>query len=120
MIKFGRGVMVLTNRNDELMERNQESSSLMTTSGFENYLQELGLPYEGILASDQERQMMGLNLPFTVGKISPDLKKDAKYLSKFVASSALGLYDAALNYLWNEVVLSFKRKSEFIWSRFIF
>ncbi|UOQ91516.1 hypothetical protein MUO14_13075 [Halobacillus shinanisalinarum] len=31
-------------------------------------------------------------------------------LSKFVASSAIGLYDAALNYLWNEVVVSLREK----------
>ncbi|WP_454862277.1 hypothetical protein [Peribacillus frigoritolerans] len=100
----------MTKRNDEIIEINQSSNSLITTSGFEGYLSELGLPCEGILATDHEREVMSLNLPFTISKIPQDLKKDARYLSKFVASSAIGLYDAALNYLWNEVIVSLREK----------
>lgn len=100
----------MTERNDVIIERNQTSSSLLTTSGFESYLSELGLPFEGILASDQEREVMALNVPYTFNKIPHELKKDAKYLSKFIASSAIGLYDAALNYLWNEVIVSLREK----------
>jgi hypothetical protein len=51
---------------------------------------------------------MSINLPLTMGRISSEIKKDANYLSKFVASSGIGLFDAALNYLWNEVVLSLR------------
>jgi hypothetical protein len=87
---------------------NQSSHAIMTSSGFQSYLQELGLPFEGILVSDRERQVMSMNLPMIMGTIAPELKKDARYLSKFVASSAIGLYDAALNYLWNEVILSLR------------
>jgi hypothetical protein len=94
----------------EIVQGNQSSHSIMTSSGFQSYLQSLGLPFEGILVSDHEREVMSINLPMTVDRISPELKKDAKYLSKFVASSAIGLYDAALNYLWNEVVLSLREK----------
>jgi hypothetical protein len=38
------------------------------------------------------------------------LKKDARYLSKFIAGSAVGLFDASLNFVWNEVVLSLRKK----------
>lgn len=47
-------------------------------------------------------------LPQTIQELSPQTKRDAIYLSKFVASSAIGLYDSALNYLWNEVVVSLR------------
>lgn len=96
--------------NNQLMKQEGEVSSLITTTGFQNFLKELGLPYEAILVSDSEREVMALNLPHTMSKISEDHKKDAKYLSKFVASSAIGLYDASLNYLWNEVVLALREK----------
>lgn len=53
---------------------------------------------------------MRQNLPLTLQQLSESTKRDATYLSKFVASSAIGLYDAALNYLWNEVVLSLRNR----------
>lgn len=49
-------------------------------------------------------------LPQTIQNLSPETKRDATYLSKFVASSAIGLYDVALNYLWNEVIVSLRSK----------
>ncbi|MGX4670573.1 hypothetical protein JNUCC74_15525 [Cerasibacillus sp. JNUCC 74] len=79
-------------------------------NNFEFYLQDLGLPYEGIIASERERTTMRMILPQTIQELSPQTKRDAVYLSKFVASSAIGLYDAALNYLWNEVVVSLRTK----------
>ncbi|MFM9328008.1 hypothetical protein [Paenibacillus mesotrionivorans] len=89
---------------------NQSNPSIITSSGFQAYLKGLGLPSDGILVSDHERNVMAINLPMTLGQIPPELKKDARYLSKFVASSAIGLYDASLNYLWNEVILSLREK----------
>ncbi|WP_025677708.1 hypothetical protein [Paenibacillus massiliensis] len=97
-------------RNSEIVPSNQANQSITTSSGFQSYLKNLGLPIDGILASDHEREVMAINLPMTISRISPELKKDARYLSKFVASSAIGLYDAALNYLWNEVILSLREK----------
>lgn len=79
-------------------------------SNFELYLQDLGLPSEGIIASTKERDMMRMILPQTIQELSPQTKRDAVYLSKFVASSAIGLYDAALNYLWNEVIISLRTR----------
>lgn len=87
-----------------------ESSELIPFSNFELYLNELGLPHEGVIASESERNMMGMVLPRTIKGLSSETKRDAIYLSKFVASTAIGLYDAALNYLWNEVVVSLRAK----------
>ncbi|WP_369381542.1 hypothetical protein [Lysinibacillus fusiformis] len=92
----------------QLIEK--KSQSLVPFEQFESYLKNLGLPSEGIIASDRERNMMARVLPDTIENLNPDLKRDAVYLSKFVASAAIGLYDASLNYLWNEVVLSLREK----------
>ncbi|WP_147535651.1 hypothetical protein [Bacillus marasmi] len=100
----------MSNEKHELIEGNNESRSLMDLQNFEDYLKTLGLPHEGIIASNRERKIMGTNLPEAIQELSPQSKRDAIYLSKFVASSAIGLYDAALNYLWNEVVLSLRGK----------
>lgn len=87
-----------------------ENQSLVPFSNFELYLSKLGLPHEGIIASERERNLMRKILPETIQDLSAETKRDAIYLSKFVASSAIGLYDAALNYLWNEVVVSLRSK----------
>ncbi|PHD65691.1 hypothetical protein, partial [Bacillus toyonensis] len=100
----------MSNDKSELIETNKGSRSVMSLQNFENYLQELGLPHEGIIASDRERKLMHGNLPEAIHELSPQSKRNAVYLSKFVASSAIGLYNAALNYLWNEVVLSLRDK----------
>ena len=84
--------------------------NLSNTTSFESYLMEMGLPYENILASDYERSMLQASLPMLLKSMPGDLKKNATYLSKFVAASAIGLYDAALNYLWNEVIVSLREK----------
>lgn len=85
-------------------------NSITNTTSFQSYLMEMGLPYENILASDYERSMLQVSLPMVLQSIPDVLKKDSIYLSKFVAASAIGLYDAALNYLWNEVVVSLREK----------
>ncbi|WP_107951336.1 hypothetical protein [Lysinibacillus parviboronicapiens] len=94
----------------DLIESKSGTQTLVPFKNFESYLQELGLPHEGIIASDRERNLMSINLPQTIQDLSQQTKRDAVYLSKFVASSAIGLYDAALNYLWNEVVVSLRTK----------
>ncbi|HOV88844.1 MAG TPA: hypothetical protein PLB74_02170 [Candidatus Paceibacterota bacterium] len=78
-------------------------------SKFENYLTELGLPIDNIIASPEERIRIMTALPEFVNSLPVEVKRNARYLSKFIAGSAVGLFDAALNYVWNEVVLSLRK-----------
>lgn len=100
----------MLDNKSELQIMNSKDHEVVPFTNFELYLQELGLPHKGIIASDKERKMMSKVLLETIQDLSPQTKRDAVYLSKFVASSAIGLYDAALNYLWNEVVVSLRAK----------
>jgi hypothetical protein len=50
------------------------------------------------------------NLSAFLQTLSPEEKRDARYLSKFVGATAVGLFDAALNYVRNEVVLNLRKK----------
>jgi hypothetical protein len=50
------------------------------------------------------------NLSAFLQTLSPEEKRDARCLSKFVGATAVGLFDAALNYVWNEVVLNLRKK----------
>ncbi|EZH64303.1 hypothetical protein DH09_00830 (plasmid) [Bacillaceae bacterium JMAK1] len=100
----------MSEKTPEIIHSNDGTPSLAAATNFEEYLQGLGLPHEHIIASSKEREVMSKNLPSTIQGLSVQSKRDAIYLSKFVASSAIGLYDAALNYIWNEVVLSLREK----------
>lgn len=80
------------------------------TTKFEAYLAHLGLPTENIIAGLPQRQIIENNLPAFIASLSSEVKRDARYLSKFVAGAAIGLFDASLNYVWNEVVLNLREK----------
>lgn len=90
-----------------------QSTSLTTadTTRFEEYLSYLGLPTANIIASLSERQKIEANLPAFVQSLDPKVRQEARYLSKFVAGAAIGLFDASLNYIWNEVVLTLRKKA---------
>lgn len=79
-------------------------------SKFESFLISLGLPTDNVIASPEERMRIMKQLPDFVGSLRPELKRDARYLSKFIAGSAIGLFDAALNYVWNEVIVNLRIK----------
>ena len=90
----------------------KKEGALLSTdlSKFEEYLDHLGLPAENIIAEIGERKVIEQNLPALINSLPADTKRDARYLSKFVAGAAIGLFDASLNYVWNEVVLNLRQK----------
>lgn len=96
-----------------------EERQLVATSGnlptnnfsnFEGFLTQFGLPVENIIASKEERLRIMNALPEFLGALPDDAKRDARYLSKFIAGTAVGLFDASLNFVWNEVVLNLRKK----------
>ena len=94
--------------NNEIVESNVALVEQVTR--FEAVLNEWGLPSENIIASVDERQNIMTMLPGLIASISEEQKREATYLSKFVAGAAIGLFDASLNYVWDEVVVSLRKK----------
>ena len=74
-------------------------------------MEQFSLPTDNIIASTEERKIIASNLPSFLSNLSTESEKDARYLSKFVRATAIGLFDAALNYVWNEVVLNLRKKA---------
>lgn len=109
---YDKIVLIRTKKGEAFLNEIQsiKPGEIVPYNNFEIYLKELGLPNEGIIAPESERRTMAMILPQTIQQLSPQSKRNAVYLSKFVASSAIGLHDAALNYLWNEVVVSLREK----------
>lgn len=80
------------------------------TGALVNYLGELGLPTQNVLVPTAERQRVIANLPDVIALIEHAKRGDALYLSKFIAACGAGLFDAALNFVWDETVVHLRRK----------
>jgi len=74
------------------------------------YLENSGLPYDNIIAPVSEIEKISLSINSIINKLSPETKRNAKYLSKFIVGTATGLFDYALNAIWNEVVINLRKK----------
>ena len=75
------------------------------------FLQQIGLPYDNIIAEQSERNIIGTNLPAYIESLPQEIKRDARYLSKFVVGAGFGLFDYSLNAIWNEVVIDLRKKA---------
>lgn len=67
----------------------------------------LGVPRD-ILASDQEIQTAWNNLPGVMNKIPPALRTEG--LARMCVAVAAGLFDSAINYIWNTSVIELREK----------
>lgn len=80
------------------------------TTGLTRYLGDLGLPKDQVLVPVTERQRVINNLPDVITLIDSARKSTSVYLSKFTAACGAGLFDAALNFLWDETVVNLRGK----------
>ena len=89
----------IRNNQSEITQIIQDSNNM-----YLSVLHEVGLPADNVLSSIDERKIAIANLPFVIDKINNELIKESYYLSKFFVAVATGLFDAALNYLWDETI----------------
>lgn len=80
------------------------------SAGLIKYLTYLGLPAESVLVRTDERAKVIRNLPDVVADLTSEQRDRAMYVSKFVAACGAGLFDAALNFLWNETIVNLRKK----------
>lgn len=71
-----------------------------------------GLPTNDIFVPLQERVTVFANAQSLLGKMSDEARSSAVYVSKFFAAVSAGLFDAALNYIWDETVLHLRKRIE--------
>ena len=95
---------------NELQSKKEQTLITTDFSKFETYLSELNLPTDNIIASPEERFRIMNAMPEFITSLPPEVTKDARYLSKFIAGAAVGLFDASLNFVWNEVVINIRKK----------
>lgn len=78
--------------------------------GLVQFLEQHNLPFERIFVGVPERLNVFKNLEGVIAQIEPKEKQQSLYLSKFIAGVASGLFDAALNYLWDETILQIRKR----------
>eukprot|EP01037_Dinobryon_pediforme_P018925 gene18925-19262_t len=76
-----------------------------------DFLKNIGLPHDNIIAAQDQRAIIGQNLPSYISSLPASVKQGARYLSKFVVGAGFGLFDYSLNAIWNEVVLDLHKKA---------
>ena len=74
------------------------------------YLELLGLPQNSVLVGVDQRSRVIQNVPLVLEAMPTSIKAESYYISKFIAACGAGLFDAALNYIWNETIENLKEK----------
>lgn len=67
-------------------------------------LEYIGLPTENVLVPIEERRKVIFALESTLDILPMSERAKAMYLSKFTVAITVGLFDGALNFLWNETI----------------
>ena len=70
----------------------------------------LNLPHKDIFVPTSERQIVFSNIENLLKTIEPSVRIEAYYISKFLAAISSGLFDAALNYIWDETIANLRKK----------
>lgn len=73
------------------------------------FLGDMGLPTVSVLAPVDERKTVIENLAGALEVLPYDRRQNAYYLSRFAVAISVGLFDGALNYLWNETIQALRR-----------
>jgi len=75
----------------------------------EGYLSHVGLPIDNVVVPIAERKKVISSLEESLSIIPFDDRIKSHYLSKFTVAISVGLFDGALNYLWDETIRAFRR-----------
>jgi hypothetical protein len=77
----------------------QEFENVMLT-----LIERFGLPTESVVVAVRERERLLRNTPDVLEQLNDDQRGRAAYIAKMMLAASVGLFDAALNYLWNETI----------------
>jgi hypothetical protein len=79
-------------------------------TGIRSMLEQFGLPTEQLFVPVNERIAMVSNAGSVLAELDPAVCAQSHYVSKMIAASTVGLFDAALNYLWDELVSALRSR----------
>jgi hypothetical protein len=70
----------------------------------------VGLPTDGVVVDLEERETLLSSLGGALRRLPEGDRGRSLYVSKMIVAGAVGLFDAALNYLWDETVNELRRR----------
>src|SRR5574344_343090 len=73
-------------------------------------LNNVNLPTDNLLVPEGDRLAVLKNVEDIIAKIPVDKLPTSFYMSKFIVASFSGLFDAALNYLWDETIIELRKR----------
>jgi hypothetical protein len=79
-------------------------------TGLMTFIGQHGLPTENVLVPVTERLRVFGNVEAVLDLLGAEHKQKSVYVSKFIAAAASGLFDAALNYLWDETIHELRKR----------
>ena len=91
-------------RSNEL-ERLEEFEATLLSA-----LDSVGLPSDGALVEMEQRYRVFENYPNAIALLTRDRRGESMYLSKLLVAVSAGLFDAALNYLWDETITELRSR----------
>lgn len=98
------GTNTVASANDTLADLERFEAVVRTQ------LDKVGLPSDQVFVGIDERAVMLSNMGSVLSTLKADVLARSHYISKMIAASAVGLFDAALNYLWDELVSELRRR----------
>jgi len=75
-----------------------------------SFMEQHGLPTQNVLVPLAERVKVFGNMGDVLALLDYEHKQQSIYVSKFIAAAASGLFDAALNYLWDETIFELQKR----------
>jgi hypothetical protein len=96
--------------NSIVKAENAESELLKFENTLIKYLEQLSLPSSNIFVPVSERATVFFNVERVLSHLSDTKLQNSEYITKYLAAVASGLFDAALNYLWDETVLELRKR----------
>lgn len=101
----------ITQSRGERSNRTQASTDLQRfEQGVHSMLVGSGLPIETLFVPVEERRTLIASLPGVLDRLDTAVLSRSYYVSKMIAAATVGLFDAALNYLWDELVSELRRR----------
>ncbi len=97
-----------------LVQVNHDSKVITTleqiSKPLEEYVKLNKLPTENVLATNEEKAKLFSNFPSSISMLPEEVRSNSDYLTKFIVAGAVGLFDGALNFLWDEVIRTLRTK----------
>ncbi|WP_222708203.1 hypothetical protein [Streptomyces sp. PBH53] len=103
-----------TSASGEVVRREPRQAALDGLRDFQDLiltrLGDLGLPTEDVLVALNQRHALLQSTEHALAALDDEQRARSTYIAKMIMAGSVGLFDAALNYLWDETVIELRKR----------